>query len=334
MTAVTLPHSQTGFRMRNRPRTSPGPLAGALATLTLMTLALALGAQYVPSETPFGPLARMFDSLAPWLLTLALCLAAATALARGRWTGAALALSALFGACSLILDHRALSLPVLPEAKADLRVIFFNALGDNAAFADRIVSAALEAEADVMVFAEAEAVYDALPRIARTHEVLTRCGFEDCPLIIASRVPNQRAWQLTLNPIWKDRYGVAELTLPGDRRLFLSVAHLAKPFFTGVAEPEWERLGAQYNWLPGPVLAVGDFNAAPWSRPMQQLLADTGYRAVRRPPGTWPAGAGGLGLPIDNALVHNGARIARLVPFGQDLNSNHRGLLIDVIVPD
>ena len=141
------------------------------------------------------------------------------------------------------------------------------------------------------------------------------------------------AWQLTLNPIWPERYGVAELELADGRRIFISVAHLTKPFFSGVAETELDRLAAQYDWIDGPVVAVGDFNAAPWSRPVTRLLERTGYRATRRTPGTWPAQVGPLGVPIDLALVHNGARIVGIESFGGELNSNHRGLLLDIAVP-
>ena len=301
--------------------------------VTAMTLVPALGSRFVPSESPLGPAARMLDSLAPWLLALGAVGAVAVLAARARVAGGVLLTMSLAGAAGLAVSHRALSLPNLVGVEADLRLVFLNAQSDNAAYSGRMAAAALEADADVMVFVEGEALYDALPQIAETHEVVTRCDLNDCPLIIASRVPVLRAWQLTLNPIWPERYGVAELELADGRRIFISVAHLTKPFFSGVAETELDRLAAQYDWIDGPVVAVGDFNAAPWSRPVTRLLERTGYRATRRTPGTWPAQVGPLGVPIDLALVHNGARVVGIESFGGDLNSNHRGLLLDIAVP-
>ena len=90
---------------------------------------------------------------------------------------------------------------------------------------------------------------------------------------------------------------------------------------SGIAEPELARLTAQLNWLDGPSVVVGDFNMPPWSRPMRGLLGDTGFRAIRGGPGTWPAStAAPLRLPIDHVLVRDDVFEAL---FGERLYGDH-----------
>lgn len=306
---------------------------GGLTVVAGVALGAALLARFVPSGTPAGPLARIFDSLAPALIVLAMVMALLVLILGARRLGSALLTVAVLGTGHLVFDHWQVSLPLASDRTPTVRVLFLNVLQQNNAFADRIVTAALAEDPDVMVFTEAKALYDASRRLNETHPILTPCAFEDCPLIIASRLPVRRVWQLSLNPIWPERYGVAELETDDGQPFFLSTVHLVKPWFSGVAEPEIARLVAQFNWLSGPVVAVGDFNAAPWSRPVLNLLHRTDMRALRRPHGTWPAAAGDFGLPIDLALVHNGMRIVASEPFGEELNSNHRGFVIDLALP-
>ena len=326
-------HSETGAQVATRGRHIKAHLAGALAMLAGLCLLAGLVFPYFPSASPLGPVARIFDSLAPWLLALGLGLALVPALLGARWLAAFLAVVAISGAGHLAWTHRALSLPTLPDAQADMRILFFNALFENAAFSYRIVEAALEEEPDVIVFAEGAAIYPALRLLKADYEFVSPCTFEACEILVATRKTPKRFWRLSLNPVWLNRYTVAELQGPDGNSFFVTGSQIVKPWFSGVTEPEMERLIAQFNWLPGPVIAVGDFNAAPWSRPMRSLMERTGMRALRRPIGTWPAKARGLGVPIDQILVRDGARVVRIIPFGDALNSNHRGFVADIALP-
>jgi endonuclease/exonuclease/phosphatase (EEP) superfamily protein YafD len=233
-------------------------------------------------------------------------------------------------AAEIWFSHRALSLPLLPSAPTNLRVLFFNALAENTASADRIVDATLASAPDVAVFAEAEAVLPALERLRAEYTYISPCTPEACEILIAARRAPVRFWTLTLNPIWDDRYAVLEVETETGARLFVAASHLVKPWFSGVAEDEIAQLSAQYRWFRGPVVAVGDFNATPWSRPMRILLSETGLRTMHRPIATWPATAGRFGLPIDHLLVGGGARVVRVEPFGVGLGSNHLGLLAEI----
>jgi endonuclease/exonuclease/phosphatase (EEP) superfamily protein YafD len=142
-----------------------------------------------------------------------------------------------------------------------------------------------------------------------------------------------RSWKLKLNSAWPDRYAVSELETTSGKRVFLAVSHLAKPWLSGISEPEYAKLASQYDWLAGPVVAVGDFNAAPWALPMRHLLKQSGMKALRWPLATWPVAAGRFGIPIDQVLVHEGARVVRIAPFGDRQNSNHRGFVVDIALP-
>ena len=311
-----------------------GVLIGLLTGWLALALLCALGARYIPSETPIGPLGRIVDSLAPWLLVI-VCIGAIAIWGLGaRRIAYALTFGALLGAGDLVRLHHAHSLPLVPQNDVAARVVFFNVLHVNAAYADRIATAVLEAKADVVVFTEAAGIRSALPRLARHYDILSPCTINDCEIVVASRLTVRRHWQLSLNPVWPGRYAVTELEARNGQPFFIAASHLVKPWFSGIAGTEIRRLRGQYDWLNLPVLAVGDFNAAPWSRQITTLLRETGMKASRRPLGTWPAAAGNWGVPIDLALVHNGARLAALSPFGEHLNSNHRGLLIDLSLPE
>ncbi|MBK0329326.1 endonuclease/exonuclease/phosphatase family protein [Rhodobacteraceae bacterium F11138] len=307
--------------------------AGALALASAAALGLGALPRFIPTTTAIGAMARILDSLAPWFLALALLCALPAALCGLRRLGAGLMIATLICGGFLIRDHVRLSLPLVPERSADLRVLFFNALGENAAWGDRIVTAILDEDPDVVTIAEPEAIYPALKRLREHFDFVSPCTFETCTLLVATRRQPLRFWRLSLNPAWENRYAVAELETASGKGFFLAASHLMKPWLVGLAEMELARLKSQYDWLPGPVIAVGDFNAASWSRPMQGLLNHTGMRTLRTPIPTWPAAFGPLGVPIDHVLVHEGARVVQARAFGEGLNSNHLGIVADIALP-
>lgn len=308
-------------------------LAGAAVLTAALCLLAGIVFRFVPTETFPGALARLLDSLSPWFLAFALLAAGLSAGLGARRAGFGLIALTTLAFGQLALQHRALSLPLAPGRAVDLRVLFFNAREENAAYGDRIVSAVLESGADVVVIAEGEAIHPALARLREAYAFVSPCAVETCGLVVALRVPPERFWRLDLNPVWGKRYAVAELQTASGARVHLAASHLMKPWLTGITESELGRLSAQYDWLPGPVVAVGDFNAAPWSLGMRRLLRQTGLRALRVPLPTWPARAGALGIPIDHVLVRDGVRVVRVRVFGARLNSNHRGFVAEIALP-
>jgi endonuclease/exonuclease/phosphatase (EEP) superfamily protein YafD len=306
-------------------------LAGALAALSVLALALGAGAVHVPPGTDLSAVARMADSLAPLCLALATLLALGAALAGLRRSGGALTLAAILAAGHLAWVQARAGQPLATDQPPDLTVLFLNAFADDGARADRILDAVLAEEADVVVIAEAAAIAPALDRLRAAYPFVTDC--DGCEVVAAARTAPLRFWRLQLNPAWAPRYAVAELELPDGRRLFLAASHLVKPWYTSLADTERAQLAAQWAWFDGPVVAVGDFNAAPWSRPMRDLTNATGFRPLRLPPGTWPAAAGALGVPIDQVLTGNGAQITSVRTFGTETGSNHRGIVAGIALP-
>jgi endonuclease/exonuclease/phosphatase (EEP) superfamily protein YafD len=306
-------------------------LGGALAALSSLALIAGVAAPLVPDTAALAPLARMADSLAPLWLALALGLAGATALAGLRRAGGALALASLLAAAHLVWVQMQGGQRLAAPQPPDLTVLFLNALADNGARADAIVTEVLAWNADLVVIAEAAAIVPALDRLRAAYPFVSDC--DGCDIIVASRSVPLRFWRMRLNPATPPRYAVAEIALADGRHLFLAASHLTKPWYTSLSVPERARLAAQWAWFDGPVVAVGDFNAAPWSRPLRDLTSATGLRAPRLSPGTWPVAAGVWGLPIDLVLSGNGARITTVRTIGHGTGSNHRGLLAGIALP-
>lgn len=289
--------------------------------------------RFVPTESALGPVARVFDSISPHILLVSLaCSLLAVGFGMHR-IGGVLALLALAAGGQQFRAHQHISLPLASEQTADVRLLFLNALGGNDENGAEIIETALSFDPDVIVFAESEAVADHLEPLKGRYRFLSPCAEQKCELLVASKVQPKRFWTLKLNPVWEDRYAVAELELPNGTSFFLAASHLSKPWLSGIAESELARVIAQYNWLAGPSVVVGDFNAAPWSRPMLHLLSSTDMRALRAPYGTWPTSAGDYGIPIDHVLVTNGARVVSIGYFGKNLGANHRGFVADVALP-
>ena len=307
--------------------------AAAFSTLALVLVTVGALMRFVPSETAFGPVARIFDSLSPLILLLALAFALLAIGFGMRRIGAVLALLALAAGGQQFKAHQDISLPLAPEQAADIRLLFLNALAENSENGARIIETALSYDPDVIVFAESEAVADHLAPLQGRYSFLSPCTEEKCELLVASKEQPKRFWTLKLNAVWDDRYAVAELELPHGASFFLAASHLSKPWLSGIAEAELARVIAQYNWLSGPSVVVGDFNAAPWSRSMLHLLSSTEMRTLGTPSGTWPTGAGGFGIPLDHVLVKNGARVVSIAYFGGNLGSNHRGFVADIALP-
>jgi endonuclease/exonuclease/phosphatase (EEP) superfamily protein YafD len=87
---------------------------------------------------------------------------------------------------------------------------------------------------------------------------------------------------------------------------------------------------------PGETIAVGDFNAAPWSPIFKDFCNRSRLRDARLGFGahpSWPAGAPGLRIPIDHCLVSGGIAVRgfkRAAGFGSD----HLPIVADLEVPE
>ncbi|MEM8630058.1 MAG: endonuclease/exonuclease/phosphatase family protein [Pseudomonadota bacterium] len=302
-------------------------LAGASIALSVLATALGGFVAFSPGQTLFSPLARVLDAYAPHLLLLGFVLGGLGWFLRARLAGGLAALIAMILGLWLTAAYLAVTSPGDPDARADLRVLWFNLREDNTTDPGTLLDALLASKADIVVLAEASFLAGALSEV---FSFVSPCPGGNCGLLVATRQKSERFWRLSLNPVWEGRYAVIELGTPDGRLVFVSAVHLAKPWMSVVADVERARLTAQYNWFDGPVIAVGDFNMPPWSQPMRKILQDTGFQALRWQPATWPAHARGLRLPIDQVLLRGGPAIVSVRTFGSELGSNHLGIIADI----
>ncbi len=95
-------------------------------------------------------------------------------------------------------------------------------------------------------------------------------------------------------------------------------------------------VGALVQACTGPVAVVGDFNATPWSAPIQNLIAETGLAfgpGARL--GSFPAEWAGvkvpawLGIPIDLVAAGKGARVAER-RHGPRIGSDHWPVVAEI----
>ena len=127
-----------------------------------------------------------------------------------------------------------------------------------------------------------------------------------------------------------DRPHIELLLSWDDKPLRLLSFHCKRPS-TGanlaIQSAEYRALAQWFDEQPdAPAIAIGDFNATPWSQRMRALLADaklpsdqTGFS----PEPTWPAGPVALaGIPID-LCVHNEALTIVQHEVGPHIGSDH-----------
>lgn len=314
--------------MRGRaPSTARARGQGALAGAAAALVALAATAPVWPDSGALGPPGRMLDSLAPQLLGAALLAAAGLAALGARGLGTLAAAAAFVAGLGLAAGHLSRAAPPLAEA-AGPRVLWFNVLKDNPTPPATLAAALAASPADLVILAEAAPLAGQRAALAAAFPAQAGCRDARCELLLLARDP---AATLTLHPVGgrrPERLASARLPRPGGGHWTVLAAHHWKPWFQGLVEHDRWHLRHHLGGLTGPVLVVGDFNAAPWSQPMRALTRDCALAPPRRPPPTWPAAAGRFGVPIDLALVGGGAGIAGLAPWGAGLGSNHRGLIL------
>ena len=304
-------------------------LAGALALPAALSIAVGASAHLWSGTGAAGTLGRMADSLAPHLLALGLALSLLLAgVARGgaaRGAAALLVLAALAGGAGLAWRQNAIAQPLARTQPPALEVLWFNLYAENATPAPVLARALLESGADVLVLGEAAPLLPALEDLQARYPHRLGCPRAVCDTLVLSRLPFVPGSAEMIRTSRPGRMAAFALDLP-QGRLDLLAVHLPKPWFYGFYDVDLWHLLDRRARAPGPLLVLGDFNAAPWSRAQARIAREACLLAARGAPATWPARAGGLGVPIDQMLVGGGAALVSLEPWGAGLGSNHRGL--------
>ena len=309
-------------------------LIGVLLLGLVLSLAMAAASHLVPNKAGqyIATQMRMFDSLRPHLLLAVLGLVALLALLGEQRAALLGVVGVVLVSASLVIDYRARAAPVATQA--DLTLLWMNILKDNP-IAPEALAAAIRAEApDIVAFGESGPAA-ALP-VLLADLYPHRLGCSDpaeCGLLVLSRLPVS-ATAIRDLPSGRERLIRMRVSVPDRGPVRLVVAHLVKPWFTGMDASEQDTLDAVMGGeRTQPMIVVGDFNAAPWSRRLRGIEMRHGLRHAPRPVPTWPTRAGPLGIPIDHVLLRGGAAFVGLETWGGSLGSNHHGLLARIALP-
>ena len=307
---------------------------GAILTLCTILLGLGLFSHLVPDDNQFlGTLCRIADSMRPWLLAMAILLSLGLLVLKARRSAAIVCAIALTGLGTIAYDYHSRSVPWADEA--DLRVLWFNSLSTNRIAPDRLELALRNTDADVVVFVEALPAFGMKERLADLYPHALGCRTRaGCSMLVLSRFELEHA-EAKRTSRSSEQLVRFTVTPEGQSPVNILATHLIKPWYLSIAAEETAVASRMLKREPsGPLLVMGDFNAAPWSRRVRRLEIGHSLRHPPRPIGTWPATLGALGIPIDHMLVRGGAQFAWQEPWGDDLGSNHRGLLAGIALPD
>lgn len=303
--------------------------AGIFASLLL------LGAGLFSSTVPYGGaepialLARLAEGARIYLLLLAGLTGLGIALAGARRSGLVIAAVAVGGLAWMAVDYRARVAPA--GEQADLTVLWFNVLYDNPLGAGELASAIRNSGADVVFLTEINRMEPEIGDVLSAeypHQDVTCGKHGDCGIHVFSRFPFkvERSRRFSLGAA---RLRQVEMTLPDGRRLQLLATHWGKTW--SLSQSHKDRFVARHVIRDirddEPLIMLGDFNAAPWSRRLLDLERDYGFRHAPLPVATWPVTLGSLGVPIDHVLLRGDAGLVSLQSWGRELDSNHLGLL-------
>lgn len=121
-----------------------------------------------------------------------------------------------------------------------------------------------------------------------------------------------RALEVVPGPRPRQGVLVARLEL-GGKTLSIIGAHPAspiRPHTIAARDRELDLIARLAREATGPVAALGDFNATPWSAPMRRLVRTSPLRYADLRATTWPTGLPRfLGIKIDHILLGNGCAV-------------------------
>jgi endonuclease/exonuclease/phosphatase (EEP) superfamily protein YafD len=190
-----------------------------------------------------------------------------------------------------------------------LRVIALNVLTSNRQY-DRITTYLREANADLVLLAEIEP--ELMARIRTSLAKLYPHIYDESMdgthgLALLSKLPFLSTKTVLLDER-HHRFLTAELEWQG-KRFKICGAHPHAPLserWTRSRDEEIRVIGEHLRQETKPYILLGDFNASPWSTPMQDLTAQTKLRHAARGFGiypTWRYKTMLFGAPIDHILV-------------------------------
>ncbi len=119
----------------------------------------------------------------------------------------------------------------------------------------------------------------------------------------------------------------------GGTSLTVIGAHPASPVrprWVPARDAELDVIARLAREAPGPVAAMGDFNATPWSAPMRRLVRTSPLRYADLQATTWPTSVPRwLGIKIDHIMLGNGCAVVDY-QAGPNLGSDHRPVMATI----
>lgn len=294
-----------------------------LGVVVLLAISLDMG---VPGQELLGTLRF---HIAAALLVLSLLLGLVGARRRAALMLVLIVLSAGQGAMVVLGQQQARQTLTDRAVKASFEALSFNVLGTNptgAAAAQYIVSSG----ADVVVLMEGRGIERQLDAVAAQYPYRLGCEPDvDCDLAILSRMPLIDPQKHMLRELSRWRLFQAAIDVDGQRVTIVAL-HLSKPYFDAVTMGELIDATRVIATIKGPVLLMGDFNAAAWS---DRVATFVRWLSLVPPPGhpaTWPVELAQFGVPIDNMFTRGGALIRQIEATPSAFGSNHLGLKANV----
>lgn len=307
-------------------------LIGAIVTLTVLFLSAVAFAPLTPDLAILGPLARMLEGMIIHLWLLCLILAIALLALDAERMGIAVLVILVTFAGVYGWRHINQTERVTDAAGPRLRVVWFNMFVNNQTPPDQLVAALNDSGADLILLTETNTIQDRFDDLDSTYPHQYFCG-GTCGLVALSKLPFAQAEGRGRPSHFPHQRMRIDVVPEGSVPVSIAVAHFFKPWVSGAAAAERRRLIKLINGAGDNVLVVGDFNAAPWSLPVQQILERADLTGPFRPRTSWPVPLTWAGVPIDHIYWRGGVKVARLAPFGADLGSNHRGFVADIVLP-
>ena len=315
-----------------------GALVGILGFLAAVITGIGATVPIWPESGLLGMFGLIFGSLSLHMLGIGACLGLGLAALGARRSGLGLVgVALLAGGLAAWPVWHLRNPPETPAPPgAGLQVLWFNLYQDNVTPPETLAAALTGSGADLVVLAEAGPLRPALDQLAGTYPHQLGCQGRTCATLVLSRYPFGPFGSdpaAMIDGARKERLAAFALQRPGGIPLSVVAAHLTKPWYQGFFDVDLWHLLDRSAAAEGPLLMMGDFNATPWSRPLARIRTETGVAGRGWPVASWPAWAGGLGLPIDHLLVRDGAVLGRVTSWGAGLGSNHRGLMARIYWP-
>jgi endonuclease/exonuclease/phosphatase (EEP) superfamily protein YafD len=164
-----------------------------------------------------------------------------------------------------------------------------------------------------------------LDRLADRYPYRSLCPRPRCWLAVAAKQPFAVADHTGRAPMIAARFGpeLSNLTVFG--------LHLTRPPAVAAQLRQVAGAAAVIAAAPGPAIAVGDFNATPFSAVTRAFARDSGLARVSALP-SWPSFVGLPQVAIDHIFVSPGIGAGR-VRLGGPGGSDHYPVIADLVLP-